>query len=277
MLNSDLLSVLFSKFKGLSMSGTSSKIRKLMVQAISDYSMLSDGDRIMVCVSGGKDSTVLLYMLNEIRKKSKINFNVDGVMLDQKQPGFDAGKYCEWVAKQGLNLKIISEDTYSIVKEKIPEGKTYCSLCSRLRRGVLYKYAFDNGYTKMALGHHRDDLNQTLIMNLFFAGKVAGMPPKLLSDDKRNVVIRPLSYVPEDFIIEFQKEIAMPVIPCNLCGSQDGLQRQKVKELLRNLESENPNLANTLLNAQKNIRISQMLDKSLWDFSILDQEIDRLV
>lgn len=259
------------------MSGTSSKIRKLMVQAISDYSMLSDGDRIMVCVSGGKDSTVLLYMLNEIRKKSKINFNVDGVMLDQKQPGFDAGKYCEWVAKQGLNLKIISEDTYSIVKEKIPEGKTYCSLCSRLRRGVLYNYAFDNGYTKMALGHHRDDLNQTLIMNLFFAGKVAGMPPKLLSDDKRNVVIRPLSYVPEDFIIEFQKEIAMPVIPCNLCGSQDGLQRQKVKELLRNLESENPNLANTLLNAQKNIRISQMLDKSLWDFSILDQEIDRLV
>lgn len=248
-----------------------------MVQAINEYDMLQHGDRIMVCVSGGKDSTILFYMLNEIRKKSKINFTVDGVMLDQKQPGFNPGKYCEWVANQGLNLKIISEDTYSIVKEKLPEGKTYCSLCSRLRRGVLYNYAHDNGYTKMALGHHRDDLNQTLMMNLFFAGKVAGMPPKLLSDDKRNVVIRPLSFVSEDLIVEFQNEIDMPVIPCNLCGSQDGLQRQKIKDLLKNMETDIPNLANTMLNAQKNIRISQMLDKSLWDFTILDKEVDSLV
>ena len=259
------------------MADSAIKIRKLMVQAINEYDMLQDGDRIMVCVSGGKDSTILFYLLNEIRKKSKIDFSVDGVMLDQKQPGFNPGKYCEWIAKQGLSLKIIAEDTYSIVKEKLPEGKTYCSLCSRLRRGVLYNYAHENGYTKMALGHHRDDLNQTLMKNLFFAGKVAGMPPKLLSDDKRNVVIRPLSFVPEDLIVEFQNEIDMPVIPCNLCGSQDGLQRQKIKDLLKNLESDVPNLANTMLNAQKNIRISQMLDKSLWDFTILDQEVDSLV
>ncbi|MCM8534105.1 MAG: tRNA 2-thiocytidine(32) synthetase TtcA, partial [Lentisphaeraceae bacterium] len=167
------------------------------------------------------------------------------------------------------NLKVIAEDTYSIVKEKLPEGKTYCSLCSRLRRGVLYNYAHDNGYTKMALGHHRDDLNQTLMMNLFFSGKISGMPPKLLSDDKRNVVIRPLSYVPEELIVEFQNELTIPVIPCNLCGSQDGLQRQKIKDLLTSLEKENPNLANTMLNAQKNIRQSQLLDKSLWDFEAL--------
>jgi tRNA 2-thiocytidine biosynthesis protein TtcA len=254
------------------MADSATKIRKLMVQAISDYSMIEEGDRILIGISGGKDSTTLFYILNEIRKKSKIEFTIDGIMLDQKQPGFDPSEYCEWIGRKGLNLKIIGEDTYSIVKEKVPQGKTYCSLCSRLRRGVLYNYAYEQGYNKLALGHHRDDMNQTLMLNLFFAGKIAGMPPKLLSDDKRNVVIRPLSYVPEDLIIEFKEELGMPVIPCNLCGSQDGMQRQKVKELLKNLEGDIPNLGNTMLNSQKNIRISQMLDKSLWDFTILNKE-----
>ena len=192
---------------------------------------------------------------------------------NQKQPGFDAAAYCEWVASQGLNLKIIGRDTYSIVTEKVPEGKTFCSLCSRLRRGILYDYAYENGYTKMALGHHRDDLNQTLLLNLFFSGKLSGMPPKLLSDDKRNVVIRPLSYVPEELLIELQHEIGFPVIPCNLCGSQDGMQRQKMKEMLRNLEKEIPNLGATMLNAQKNVRKTQLLDKELWDFSDLKRKI----
>lgn len=255
------------------MAAVKDKIRKLMVKAIDEYSMLEDGDRVMVCVSGGKDSTLLLYLLNEIRHKSKINFTVDGVLLDQKQPGFDASKYCEWVASQGLNLKIIGKDTYSIVQEKVPEGKTFCSLCSRMRRAVLYDYAHENGYTKMALGHHRDDLNQTLLLNMFFSGKICGMPPKLLSDDKRNVVIRPLAFVPESSLIELQKMMNFPVIPCNLCGSQDGLQRQKMKEMLKTLEIEVPNLGNTMLNAQKNIRKSQLLDKDLWDFSSLKVDL----
>jgi len=256
------------------MKNLSARIRKLIAQALNDYSMIQDGDRVLVGVSGGKDSSILFFLLNEIRKKSKVNFTVDGVMLDQKQPGFDAAEYCEWVGSQGFNLKIIGEDTYSIVKEKVPEGKTYCSLCSRLRRGVLYNYAYEQGYNKLALGHHRDDMNQTLMLNLFFSGKIAAMPPKLLSDDKRNVVIRPLCYVPEDLIIKFKEELNMPVIPCNLCGSQDGMQRQKVKDLLKRLEKEIPNLGNTMLNSQKNIRVSQMLDKSLWDFDSLKSNSD---
>jgi tRNA 2-thiocytidine biosynthesis protein TtcA len=247
------------------------KIRRQIVQAISDYDMLEDGDRVLVCISGGKDSTILFHMLNEIRKKSKINFTVDGLMLDQKQPGFDASAYCEWMAKQGLNVKIISRDTYSVVTEKVPEGKTFCSLCSRLRRGILYNYAHEQGYTKMALGHHRDDMNQTLLLNLFFAGKLSGMPPKLLSDDERNVVIRPMAYVAEKHLIELQHRMEIPVIPCNLCGSQDGMQRQKMKEMLRNLESEIPNLGATMLNAQKNVRKTQLMDKDLWDFSQLNK------
>jgi tRNA 2-thiocytidine biosynthesis protein TtcA len=254
------------------MAELTTKVRKLMVQAINDYDMLEEGDRVMVCVSGGKDSTLLYYLLNEIRRRSKIKFTLDGVMLDQKQPGFSASDYCEWMAKKGLNIKIISRDTYSIVTEKTPEGKTFCSLCSRLRRGILYDYAHKNGYTKMALGHHRDDLNQTLMLNLFFSGKLSGMPPKLLSDDKRNVVIRPLSYVPEEFLIELRDEMCFPVIPCNLCGSQDGMQRQKMKDMLKVFESSIPDLGSTMLNAQKNIRPSQLLDKDLWDFSKLKRE-----
>jgi tRNA 2-thiocytidine biosynthesis protein TtcA len=255
------------------MVGLANKIRKLMVQAINDYDMLEDGDRVMVCVSGGKDSTLLLYLLNQIRIRSKINFTVDGLMLDQKQPGFDADAYCLWVAEQGLNLKIIGRDTYSIVTEKVPEGKTFCSLCSRLRRGILYNYAHENGYTKMALGHHRDDLNQTLLLNMFFAGTLSAMPPKLLSDDKRNVVLRPLSYVPEKLLIELQQEMGFPVIPCNLCGSQDGMQRQKMKEMLKNLEKEIPDLGASMLNAQKNVRKTQLSDKDLWDFSALERTV----
>ncbi|NQZ55869.1 MAG: tRNA 2-thiocytidine(32) synthetase TtcA [Lentisphaeraceae bacterium] len=220
----------------------------------------------------GKDSTILLYLMDQIRQRSKIKFTVDGVMLDQKQPGFDAGAYCEWMAKQGLNIKIISRDTYSVVTEKTPEGKSFCSLCSRFRRGILYDYAHDKGYTKMALGHHRDDLNQTLLLNLFFSGKIASMPPNLLSKDKRNIVLRPLAYVPEELIVEYQNELRFPVIPCNLCGSQENLQRQKMKAMIKNLEQDVPNVANTMLNAQKNIQQSLLLDTELWDFDELAVE-----
>ena len=254
------------------MAELNDKVRKIIVSAVNNYDMIEEGDKIMVCVSGGKDSTILLYLLEQMRQRSKINFTVEGVLLNQKQPGFRSEEYCRWMEEQGLKLTIIEKDTYSIVTEKVPAGKTYCSLCSRLRRGILYNHASEHGFTKMALGHHRDDINQTLLLNLFFAGKLSSMPPKLLTDDKRNVVIRPMSYVPESMLMELEQEMAFPTIPCNLCGSQDGMQRQKMKEMLRTMEKDIPNLANTMLNAQKNIRKSQLLDRDIWDFSQLIRE-----
>lgn len=247
------------------------KIRKQIVQALNDFNMIEDGDKIMVCVSGGKDSSVLLALLTEIQRRSERKFELEAAILDQKQPGFDAAKFKTWVESLGVKLHVIEKDTYSIVKEKV-QGGTYCSLCSRLRRAILYDYAHDNGFTKLALGHHRDDVVHTALLNLFYVGTTASMPPKLKSDDERNILVRPLCYVSEREIEELAAVWAFPVIPCNLCGSQDGLKRQRVKKLVRDLEKEIPNIYASIQTAMSNVKPSQMMDQNLWDFKNLKIE-----
>ena len=242
------------------------QIRKQITSALADFHMIQEGDRVMVAVSGGKDSSILTLLLSEIQKRAPFQFSMEAVMLDQMQPGFDASVFAEWIESLGIPFTLIKEDTYSIVKEKIPEGKTYCSLCSRLRRGILYNYAFEKGFHKIALGHHRDDLIETVLMNMFYSGKIASMPPKLKSDDGRNILIRPLAYVSEDDLIKLSKEWAFPVIPCKLCGSQDGAKRQYIRNLLKQMETQNPQLKATLFNSLTNIEPSQMLDAKIWDF-----------
>ncbi|MFZ4402777.1 MAG: tRNA 2-thiocytidine(32) synthetase TtcA [Pseudobdellovibrionaceae bacterium] len=242
------------------------KIRKQIVQALNDFSMLQNQDHVMVCVSGGKDSSILLALLTEIQRRAEIEFTLQAVMLDQKQPGFSATAFSDWVQALGVPLKIIERDTYSIVKEKT-QGSTYCALCSRLRRAILYDHAFENKFTKMALGHHREDLLQTLLLNLFYSGKIASMPAKLLSDDKRNVVIRPLAYVAEKDLQELATAWQVPIIPCNLCGSQEGLKRKKVEELLQQLEGTIPNVRASMLTALSQVQASQLLDSDLWNFT----------
>lgn len=249
------------------MSELGDRIRKTMVEAISEYEMLAEGDKVLVAVSGGKDSSVMLSLLEEVRKRAPFTFSFDAVLVDQKQPGFDGEAYRRWVEGLGINFHMIEEDTYSIVVDKTKAGKAYCSLCSRLRRGILYNYAEKHGYTKIALGHHRDDLNETLLLNMFYAGKISSMPPKLHSDDGRNTVIRPLCFVPEKWIIGYVGELNVPIIPCNLCGSQDGLKRKKIKALLSQLEEDKADIGTTILTSQKNIRPSQLLDRDLWKFS----------
>lgn len=248
------------------MEHNSEKIRKTMVQAIADYNMLAANDRILVAVSGGKDSTVMLLLLEEIRKRSPFPFTYEALLVDQKQPGFNVTAYKDWLASQGFSLTVLEEDTYSVVIEKTEKGKSYCGLCSRLRRGILYTYAHKHGFTKIALGHHRDDLNATILMNMFYSGTLASMPPKLVSNDQRNTVIRPMCYVNERDIQELATSLKIPLIPCNLCGSQDGLKRQRVKKLLRTLEQEDDLVGQKILAAQANIKPSQLLDKNLWQF-----------
>jgi tRNA 2-thiocytidine biosynthesis protein TtcA len=223
---------------------------------------------VVVCCSGGKDSSILLALLTEIQKRAPYNYELEAVMLDQGHPGFDPRDFQNWVQSLGVKLTILSKDTYSIVKEKVTDG-VYCSLCSRLRRGILYDYAANNGFNKMALGHHADDMIETLMMNQFFTGKTASMPPKLKSDDGRNVVIRPLCLVFEDEIKELLSQWQFPVIPCNLCGSQDGMKRQQVKALLTKLSKDIPDIKFSMLGALGNIHQSQMMDQSLWDFKNL--------
>jgi len=245
------------------------QIRKDMVEAMAEYNMIQDGDKVMVCCSGGKDSSILLALLHEIQKRAPYDYEIEAVMLDQGHPGFNPEAFRGWVESLGIKLTIIAKDTYSIVKEKVTSG-VYCSLCSRLRRGILYDYAHANGFTKMALGHHRDDLMETLLMNLFFTGKTATMPPKLKSDDKRNVIIRPLSFVAEKDLTVLAKAWNFPIIPCNLCGSQDGMKRQRIKSLIKELEKEIPQMGNSMLKAMSNIHVSQMLDQGLWNFQDLE-------
>lgn len=248
------------------------KIRKQIVQALNDFHMLEDQDRLMVCVSGGKDSSILLALLTEIRRRSEIDFELEAVLLDQKQPGFQAAAFRGWIESLGVKLTILERDTYSIVTEKVPEGKTYCSLCSRLRRAILYDYAYDQGFSKMALGHHRDDVINTTLLNMFYVGRLASMPAKLLSDDGRNIIVRPLIYVSESDLEQLAGEWEFPIIPCNLCGSQDGLKRKRMKRLVQELEKEIPNIASSIQTALANVNPSHLMDQELWDFKGLKRE-----
>lgn len=251
-------------------SKTEEKLLHYTKKACADYRLLKKGDRILVCLSGGKDSFTMLKMLRQIQREMNHKIELLSFTLDQAQPGWDDSGLREWLAKEGVPFEILHRDTYSIVKEKIPEGKTYCSLCSRLRRGIIYRYARENGFNKVALGHHRDDLIRTLLMSILYAGTIKSMPPKLLSDDKRHMVIRPLTYCQERDIIEYAKEQAFPIIPCNLCGSQANLQRVKVKELINELAEKNPKVPSNILHALSSVKPSQLMDKSLWDFQGLD-------
>jgi tRNA 2-thiocytidine biosynthesis protein TtcA len=246
------------------------QIRRKIVQAIAQYQLIEEGDKVMVCTSGGKDSSILLALLKEIQKRAPYNYTFEAVMLDQKQPGFDPSAFRSWVEQDlGVKLHIIERDTYSVVKEKTPPDATLCTLCSRLRRAILYDFAVSQGFTKMALGHHRDDLNTTLLLNLFYTGKISSMPLKLKSDDGRNILIRPMGFVSEKDLVLLQKQWGFPVIPCQLCGSQDNLKRKQLKNWLYDLEKENPHIQESMLTAQGNIKTSQMLDQDLFDFQNL--------
>jgi tRNA 2-thiocytidine biosynthesis protein TtcA len=242
------------------------RLRREAGQAIADFNMIQAGDRVMVCLSGGKDSYAMLDLLLHLRAHAPIDFEIIAVNLDQKQPGFPADVLPRYLSELGVPFHIENEDTYSIVKRVIPEGKTTCSLCSRLRRGVLYRVASELGATKIALGHHRDDILQTLFLNLFFGGKLKAMPPKLVSDDGRHVVIRPLAYCRESDLAAWAKVRAFPIIPCDLCGSQPNLQRQQVKRMLHDWEQRFPGRIETLFRSLSNVVPSHLLDARLFDF-----------
>lgn len=245
------------------------RLRRNVGEAIADYTMIEDGDKLMVCLSGGKDSFVMLDLLLGLQKRAPVSFEILAVNLDQKQPGFPEHILPDYLASIGVPFRIIERDTYSVVKRIIPEGKTTCSLCSRLRRGVLYGFAKEHKINKIALGHHRDDILETYFLNMFFAGKLKAMPPKLLSDDKQNIVIRPLAYCKEKDISRFAKLKDFPIIPCNLCGAQENLQRQAMKEMLTQWDKQFPARLETIFASLKNIAPSQMADTRLFDFSSL--------
>lgn len=247
------------------------RLRRNVGQAIADFNMIEDGDKIMVCLSGGKDSYTLLSILMNLQKSAPIRFSLIAVNLDQKQPGFPEHILPEYLEQLGVEYKIVEENTYGIVKEIIPEGKTTCSLCSRLRRGILYRTATEVGATKIALGHHRDDILETLFLNMFYGGKLKGMPPKLMSDDGKHIVIRPLAYAREKDIERFAQAKNFPIIPCNLCGSQPNLQRQVIKEMLRDWDKRYPGRIETMFRATQNIVPSHLCDTQLFDFANIKQ------
>ena len=245
------------------------RLCRLAGQAIADFAMIEDGDRVMVCVSGGKDSYGLLDVLLKLRERAPIRFDVIAVNLDQKQPGFPAHVLPDYLARLGVPFHIETQDTYSIVKRLVPEGKTTCSLCSRLRRGALYKVATELGATKVALGHHADDLYETFFLNLFYAGRLKGMPPKLVSDDGRHIVIRPLAYVRERDLARWAALQAYPIIPCDLCGSQENLKRREMKTMLREWDQRSPNRIKSIAAAMQAVTPSHLLDRSLFPFATL--------
>ncbi|HBW84031.1 MAG: tRNA 2-thiocytidine(32) synthetase TtcA [Gammaproteobacteria bacterium] len=245
-------------------------LRRDVGRAVADFNMIEDGDLIMVCMSGGKDSYTLLDILSSLQRHAPIRFELHAVNLDQKQPEFPEHVLPDYLGRLGVSYKILEQDTYSIVTDKVPEGKTFCGLCSRLRRGILYNYAESIGANKIALGHHRDDIVETLFLNMFYGGKLKAMPPKLLSDDKRNIVIRPLAYCKESEIRRFAQLSEFPIIPCNLCGSQNNLQRQAVKNMLKVWQKEFPGRVETIFRAVCNVSPSQLADLELFNFSELE-------
>ena len=246
------------------------KLCRLVGQAIGDFGMIEDGDKVMICVSGGKDSYAMLDILLKLRERAPINFEIVAVNLDQKQPNFPAEILPNYLKVLGVQYHIEEQDTYSIVKRVIPEGKTTCGLCSRLRRGILYRVADELGATKIALGHHRDDILETLMLNMFYAGKLKGMPPKLRSDDGKHIVIRPLAYVPEKLLERYAVDMSFPIIPCDLCGSQPNLQRQVMKEMLRDWEKKHPGRVENLFRSMHHIVPSHLMDGEAFDFQNLE-------
>jgi tRNA 2-thiocytidine biosynthesis protein TtcA len=249
-------------------------LRRNVGHAIADFNMIEDGDLVMVCLSGGKDSYAMLDILQHLQRSAPITFTLHAVNLDQKQPDFPEQVLPNYLAKVGVDYKILEQDTYSIVTDKIAEGKTYCGLCSRLRRGILYNYADKIGANKIALGHHRDDIIETLFLNMFYGGKLKAMPPKLLSDDKRNVVIRPLAYCKETEIELYAQLMDFPIIPCNLCGSQDNMQRQNIKAMLQGWDKEHPGRIETIFRSIANVSPSQLADLNLFKFKDLTKSSD---
>lgn len=245
----------------------SKRLHRLVGKALADFNMIEPGDKVMVCVSGGKDSYALLDILINLRQRAPVGFDIVAVNLDQKQPGFPEHVLPEYLKSRGVPFHIAAQDTYSIVKRLIPEGKTMCSLCSRLRRGILYRVASELGATKIALGHHRDDMLQTLFMNMFFGSRMKGMPPKLVSDDGRHIVIRPLAYVAETDLERWAPHRQFPIIPCTLCGSQDNLQRVQIKQMLRDWERQHPGRIDNLFSAMGNIVPSHLMDRNLYPFA----------
>jgi tRNA 2-thiocytidine biosynthesis protein TtcA len=246
------------------------QLRSAAGKAIADFGMIAEGDRVMVCLSGGKDSYTLLDVLLSLRRNAPVHFDLIAVNLDQKQPGFPAHVLPDYLARLGVPFHVIEQDTYAVVKRVIPEGKTMCGLCSRLRRGALYRYAAENGITKLALGHHRDDLIETLFLNMFFGGRLKAMPPKLLSEDRRHIVIRPLAYVAERDIARYAAARDFPIIPCTLCGSQTHLQRVAVKAMLREWELKYPGRLESIFSSLQNVAPSQLADPALFDFAGLE-------
>jgi tRNA 2-thiocytidine biosynthesis protein TtcA len=246
------------------------ELRGLVGKAIDDYAMIRDGDKVMVCVSGGKDSYTLLDLLLSLRRSAPIRFELVAVNLDQKQPGFPAGVLPDYLTALGVPWHVIEQDTYRVVRRVIPAGKTQCGLCSRLRRGALYRYAAEHGVTKIALGHHRDDILETLFLNLFHGGRLKAMPPKLLSDDGRHIVIRPLAYVAERAIARYARARRFPLIPCTLCGSQPNLERERVGRMLRDWERQHPGRVESIFAALRAVAPSQLADPVLYDFAALD-------
>jgi len=241
-------------------------------KAISDFNMIQKGDRVMLCLSGGKDSFTLLHLLNKLRIRSNNKFELFSFTLDQGQPGWNDSKLRDWMETQKIPYEIYKQDTYSVVIDKVPENKTYCSLCSRLRRGSIYTYAAKHGHTKIALGHHRDDMIQSLMMSILYNGEIKSMPPKLLTDNKDHILVRPLAYCQEKDITAFAELMEFPIIPCNLCGSQENLARQRIKKLINDLADENEKIPSNMLHALQALKPSQLMDKNHWDFKNLEQQ-----
>jgi len=256
-----------------------SKVEKKLLhytgKAIADYNLIQKGDRVMVCLSGGKDSFTLLSILKLLKQRSNNKFEIFAFTLDQAQPGWNDSALRQFLEKESIPYEILTRDTYSIVKEKIPENQTYCGLCSRLRRGIIYRYAEEHGFNKIALGHHRDDLIRSLLMSILYNGEVRSMPPKLLSDSKKNMIIRPLALCQEKDIIVYAKERKYPIIPCNLCGAQENLVRVKIKKLIEGLELDNPKIPSNILSALQSVKPSQLMDRDLWDFKNLEAGLEK--